>query len=229
MYCKEDYDQQFIQTKKDEITHKEFVSLFITCIKNDSFKIAMLLYTLYLDYNTDFDSKMMDIILMSIKESEKFHEIKLFFIHEHFDILTIQQLNVLVDIYQQQLTRKETKLHPIVNQYNTIKVALLIYRICWKIEKKQIYSLITKCTLLEDYLITSLSSYFEMQSNILTLKRHMTEPIFHMTERRDCLDIMYEMNMSRLLQHPVVVEVLNLVNEGKFSVSSNSLSVSYTF
>jgi len=35
-----------------------------------------------------------------------------------------------------------------------------------------------------------------------------------MTERKDCLDIMYEMNMQELLQHPVVVEVLNLVYEG---------------
>jgi len=42
----------------------------------------------------------------------------------------------------------------------------------------------------------------------------MSEPILHMTERKDSLDIMYEMNMSELLQHPVVVEVLNLVYEG---------------
>lgn len=32
---------------------------------------------------------MMDIIISTIRESEKYHEIKLFFIHEHFDILTI--------------------------------------------------------------------------------------------------------------------------------------------
>ena len=50
-----------------------------------------------------------------------------------------------------------------------------------------------------------------------------------MTERKDSLDIMYEMNMQRLLQHPVVVEVLNLIYEGKYSVSSSSLSMSKTF
>ena len=50
-----------------------------------------------------------------------------------------------------------------------------------------------------------------------------------MTERKDSLDIMYEMNMQKLLQHPVVVEVLNLVYEGKYSVSSSSLSMSQTF
>jgi len=57
----------------------------------------------------------------------------------------------------------------------------------------------------------------------------MTEPILHMTERKDCLDIMYEMNMQELLQHPVIVEVLNLVYEGKYSISSSALSMSQTF
>ena len=35
-----------------------------------------------------------------------------------------------------------------------------------------------------------------------------------MTERKDSLDIMLEMNMDKLLKHPVIVEVLNLVYEG---------------
>ena len=42
----------------------------------------------------------------------------------------------------------------------------------------------------------------------------MMEPILHMSEKNDCLDVMYEMNMSGLLKHPVIVEMLNLVNEG---------------
>jgi len=57
----------------------------------------------------------------------------------------------------------------------------------------------------------------------------MSEPILHMTERKDSLDIMYEMNMKELLQHPVVVEVINLVYEGEYSISSTSLSLSRTF
>ena len=57
----------------------------------------------------------------------------------------------------------------------------------------------------------------------------MSEPILHMSERKDSLDIMYEMNMQELLRNPVVVEVLNLVYEGKFSVSSSALSMSQTF
>ena len=61
------------------------------------------------------------------------------------------------------------------------------------------------------------------------LYNFMREPIFHMTERKDSLDIMLEMNMEDLLNNPVIVEVLNLVNEGKYSVDSSVLSLSQTF
>ena len=54
----------------------------------------------------------------------------------------------------------------------------------------------------------------------------MSEPILHMTEKKDSLDIMYEMNMQDLLRNPVVVEVLNLVYEGKYSISASALSMS---
>ena len=57
----------------------------------------------------------------------------------------------------------------------------------------------------------------------------MIEPVLHMSERKDSLDIMYEMNMQDLLKHPVVVEVLNLVYEGKYSINASSLSMSTTF
>jgi hypothetical protein len=78
----------------------------------------------------------MDILMATIKDSTLFHEMKLFFIHEHFDSLSIEQMNLLVDIYQDVLNSKEPKGNPLISQYNSIKVALLIYRICWKIEKK---------------------------------------------------------------------------------------------
>ena len=57
----------------------------------------------------------------------------------------------------------------------------------------------------------------------------MKEPILHMTERKDSLDVMYEMNMTELLCHPVVIEVLNLVYEGKYSVSATPLGMFQTF
>jgi hypothetical protein len=96
----------------------------------------MIIYTLYLDVQKDIDEKMMDIILATIKDSTLYHEMKLFLIHEHFDLLSIEQMNLLVDIYQDILHSKEPKGNPLICQYNSIKVSLLIYRICWKIEKK---------------------------------------------------------------------------------------------
>lgn len=57
----------------------------------------------------------------------------------------------------------------------------------------------------------------------------MTEPIFHMTEKKDSLDIMLEMNMENLLKHPVIVEVLNLAYEGKYSADSSPVGLSQTF
>ena len=57
----------------------------------------------------------------------------------------------------------------------------------------------------------------------------MREPILHLTERKDSLDIMLEMKMENLLKHPVIVEILNLVYEGKYSVDSSTLSLSQTF
>ena len=50
-----------------------------------------------------------------------------------------------------------------------------------------------------------------------------------MNERKDTLDIMLEMNVSVLLKNPTLIEVLNLVYEGKYSVSNSSLSLSQTF
>ena len=114
MYCKEDYDDSFISTKKDEISPQQFIDLFIICIKNDSFKIGMIIYTMYLNVQKDIDSKMMDIILTTIKDSTIFHEMKLFLIHEHFEILTIVQMNLLVDIYQDVLHSREPKGNPLI-------------------------------------------------------------------------------------------------------------------
>jgi len=48
-----------------------------------------------------------------------------------------------------------------LSQFNTIKYSLLIYRISWKIADKKIYSLITKCSLLNNYIYKSLEGYLE--------------------------------------------------------------------
>ena len=75
----------------------------------------------------------------------------------------------------------------------------------------------------------SISRYLEKQQHISQLYKLMREPIFHMTEKKDSLDIMLEMGMDELLKHPVIVEVLNLVYEGKYSVDSSILTLSQTF
>ena len=89
MYCKEDYDENFMSTKKSEIIKSQFIELFIICLRNDSIRIAMLIYTLYLDPQVDMNQKMMDIVMQSIRDSQYFHEFKLFFLHQHFDTLSI--------------------------------------------------------------------------------------------------------------------------------------------
>ena len=89
MYAKNDYDQHFLNAKLNEIkNHKEFVEIFEIALQNDAMKTAM---QIYLRYLTPFDinGKIMDIIITSLKDSVRFHEIKLFYIHQHFDILTI--------------------------------------------------------------------------------------------------------------------------------------------
>jgi len=120
-------------------------------------------------------------------------------------------------------------MNPMISQYNTIKYALLVYRISFKIAQKKIYSLITKCSLLNNFINKGIQSYLQRQQHISMLYKFMREPIFHMTERKDSLDIMLEMNMESLLKHPVIVEVLNLVYEGKYSVDSSALNLSQTF
>lgn len=57
----------------------------------------------------------------------------------------------------------------------------------------------------------------------------MCEPVLHMSQRFDSLDIMLEMQMDKLLKNPVVVEVLNLVYEGQYSYESSALYLSETF
>jgi len=91
------------------------------------------------------DAEFLDTVIDSLAESICFYEYKLFFIHEHFDELTIVQLNNTIDKLLVVLFKQDLRLNPLMSQANPIKITLLIYRICWKIEKKRIYSLITKC------------------------------------------------------------------------------------
>mmetsp|Transcript_30397 Transcript_30397/g.46558 ORF Transcript_30397/g.46558 Transcript_30397/m.46558 type:complete len:116 (+) Transcript_30397:2-349(+) len=115
MYCKEDYDEQFQSTRKDRISRRQFLDLFIICLRNDSFKIALLIYSLYLNPTEDIDSNILDILLASIRDSVKFHEMKLFLVHEHFQALDVRQMNHVIDIYQEILNTKDPRMNPMVS------------------------------------------------------------------------------------------------------------------
>jgi len=134
-------------------------------LSNDAMKVATQIYLRYLT-SFDINNTIMDILINSLKDSTRYHEMKLFYIHQHFDILTISQMNNLVDIYMEILYRSNYKLNPMLSQFNTIKYSLLIYRISWKIAEKKIYSLITKCSLLNNYIHKSLENYLARQHHI---------------------------------------------------------------
>ena len=57
----------------------------------------------------DFDLKMMEILILSLRNSVKSHEFKLFFILEYFDNFTVFQMNMLIDTYIEILNRKDHK------------------------------------------------------------------------------------------------------------------------
>lgn len=225
MYCQNDYINHFLKIDTENISHEEMVVLFTICIKNDAFKIGIQIYLRYIS-PADITSKIIDIIISSFKDSIKFHEIKMFFLMEHIEMLSILQLNVVVDNFQEMFNRKDFRNNPMLAQYNTIKYAILCYRVTWLIEKKRIYSLTTKCTLLNSYLLKGIYLYLERQTHIAQLYKFIREPVFHLSDKKDTLDVMMEMNMGFILNHPVIVEVLNLVYEGKYSVDSSCMSLS---
>jgi len=79
MYSKNDYVTNFLNIKYP-ISHSYFVELFCICLRSDSFKIAMQIYLGHLN-NSDITYRIMDILINSLRSSEKYHEMKLFFIH----------------------------------------------------------------------------------------------------------------------------------------------------
>jgi hypothetical protein len=165
MYTKQDYHEHFLTTDTKDIKHEQFKKLFQIAIQNDSMKVA---FNIYLRLLTQQDIVQTDMdLFMNALKTHVYHEAKFFFIHQHFDLMSVKQLNTLVDILMGMLTSvRNLKLNPALHQFNIIKYALLIYRVSWKIEKKKIYSLITKVSMLNNYLFSSLEKYLMKQSHI---------------------------------------------------------------
>jgi len=88
MYCRNDYVAHFSNINLEDISHNQIVELFCIALRNDAFKIAFNLYLKFMD-STDINRKIMDIFIYSLRRSVEFHEIKMFFIHQHFDLLSI--------------------------------------------------------------------------------------------------------------------------------------------
>ena len=66
---------------------------------------------IYLRFLTpvDITRKIMDIVIASLRETTRFHEMKMFLIHQHFDFLSIKQMNDLVDTFMEILSRPNFK------------------------------------------------------------------------------------------------------------------------
>ena len=183
MYSKKDYMDYFLNIEDlSSLTHNQIIELFQTCIKYDSFKLALQLYFKYLRAQ-DINKDIMYRLTLSIRESCTFLEIKLFFIHENFDELGVEAMNFLIDVLLQVVKRHNYHLNPIISSYNTIKVSLLIFKVTFRVEQLNIYSLITKCQLLNKYMEDSLTEYLQMQTNIGQLYKFMMEPILNLKHK----------------------------------------------
>jgi len=73
------------------------MDLFHICLKYDSMKIALDIYLKHITVQ-DVHRPLLTRFIDTLAQSVKFHEIKLFFILEHFDVMDIEQLNDLVDV-----------------------------------------------------------------------------------------------------------------------------------
>ena len=168
MYSKKDY----VET----LSREQLLELFILCIRYDSFKIALQLYMNHISAN-DINSKLMEYLILSMRDSVRLFEIKLYFILTNFDLMTIEQMNTLVDILVMVFNKHEYKMNPMLSQLNTIKVSLLVYRISWKIEQKKIYSLITKCEMVNKNIFKCLNKFLSNSTNIAQIYKFMLEPV----------------------------------------------------
>ena len=194
MYCKRDYVEYFLKINLLSFTYNKIIDLFTLALRNDSMRIAIQIYLRFICKH-GLSQPSLDILLATIENSNYFHEEKLFFLHDNFNKLSVGQLDHIVDIFSEIITKNDVIKNPALYQYNTVKYSLLIYRICWKIENKNLYALITKCKRLCSYIEKSLNRYMLKQSHISQLYNLMHEPVLDLKEKKDSLDLIYEMQI----------------------------------
>lgn len=113
MYAKNDYVAHLLKVI-DDIKHDQVINLFMICLNNDSYKVAIQLYLRFIKPQ-DMTSKIIDILISRVMDSLPYFEIKLFFILEHFDQLTIFQMNKLVNHFLEVLHRPSVKNNPMLS------------------------------------------------------------------------------------------------------------------
>ena len=94
MYSKKDHVEHFLKMDISELGRQRIEDLFLNCIKNDSFLIAL---QIYLRHLKTLSLNVIRALISSIRNSSKFFEIKLFFIHEHFRVMKVEEMNRLID------------------------------------------------------------------------------------------------------------------------------------
>lgn len=73
-------------------------------------KVAFNIYLRNLTQH-DINEQDMDLFMNSLRY-EQFHEAKFFFIHQHFDLMSVKQLNRLIDILMEVLNTKDIRRNP---------------------------------------------------------------------------------------------------------------------
>ena len=140
-----------------DLSNKKMQELFLDCLKNDSFKI---LFHIDQHYKINYTPTVINALNQSIRDSQWYFEIKMYFVRRTFVILNVSQMDKLLDLFDSIFKEPNAKKHPLVNCYNPVKCALFVYEICWLINQKNIYSLQRKCDGLTSYLKDSLDKYF---------------------------------------------------------------------
>mmetsp|Transcript_627 Transcript_627/g.721 ORF Transcript_627/g.721 Transcript_627/m.721 type:complete len:81 (+) Transcript_627:527-769(+) len=80
MYCKNDYVAHFLGINAQEISQGQLVEMFMVCMRSDAMKIGLNIYLRYMTVR-DMSPRILEAIILSVKESTKFHELKMFFLY----------------------------------------------------------------------------------------------------------------------------------------------------
>lgn len=97
MYCQIDDLEQFARfIKQIPDSAQRVEQLFLVCIKNDSMKIA---FHLSHNYEIRFNQAVITALNNSIRDSQWYFEMKLFYIRQFFSFLNVAQMNELLILF----------------------------------------------------------------------------------------------------------------------------------